>query len=400
LVANPEGSNSFFFLMWSISGLAEKQQPTFDAIFDSVEFSAPTTPQEPPPAADLVTYRRDEWGMSFDYPAAWDIMEESEESVILYHWAELTMFLVQVEEEEVEFSPEVFQALLEAFAGSEGDIEIGEPTSVTIGGYDAAATRVTAGVEGIEMTGPVAWVASPETGTSFLYVVLTVGALAEERQPTFDAIFDSVEFYAPTAPAPPPAVEGELQIINVSQYVDSGGTLHFVGEVQNNVGVTVEDVSVDVRLFDDEGEMLTDEEWSIPMNLIPDGDKSPFEVLFLEPPDEWATFEIEPSGEVADFMLKYTYSDLEIVEHASDIPDFGDYQITGQVRNTGDKDAQFVQVTITLYGADGSVVSVDYTFLEGDVLESGDTAPFEILIFGTAGPADSYRLQVQGTEAD
>ena len=99
-------------------------------------------------------------------------------------------------------------------------------------------------------------------------------------------------------------------------------------------------------------------------------------------------------------MLTYTYSDLEIVEHASETPYFGDYEISGLVKNTGDGDAESVQVTITLYHVDGDVVEVEYAFVEADVLEPGATSSFETTIFGTAAPMDSYGLLVQGTEAD
>jgi len=255
------------------------------------------------------------------------------------------------------------------------------------------------------MSGPITLVSDPKTGYSFLFLAWTAKPLLDQHQPTFDAIFDSVEFFPPRAALEQPAdastsIGGGLAILNESYFTDLGGTLRFVGEVQNNAGVAAEDVDVRVRLFDGDGALLTDEEWSISMNLIPAGDRAPFEVLFTRPPADWSTYTVDARAEQADFMLRYTYRDLEIVEHTSEAPDFGDYKITGLVRNTGDKIARFVQVSATLYDTEGAVVGVDHTFVEADLLEPGDTSAFEVLILSTSGSADAYSLLVQGTEAD
>ncbi len=158
-------------------------------------------PPTPTPAVKTATYRRDDWGIAFEYPADWNVMQETDDQVILIKEADLTVLLVQFVAEEVPFSPVVFRELLSVFAGPDGEIEIGEATSRIIGGQDAAATRITATVEGIEMTGPIVLVANPETGYSFMYLAWTLDALSEEKQPTFDAIFDSVEFFTPTVSA-------------------------------------------------------------------------------------------------------------------------------------------------------------------------------------------------------
>jgi hypothetical protein len=366
----------------------------------------PLPPAVTPTAAAVTAYSRDDWGLAFQHPAGWEIMAESDEQAILVHRADLTMFLVHFEARELGFSAEALRALLETFAGPAGDVEIGEAEEHTIGGQDAAMTQVSATIEGIEMSGSIALVTSPDGDSSFVLLAWTLKALSEQQQPTFDAIFDSVAFSPPRAsggtatPAPVVFQEDELEIINARHYADLGGTLHVVGEVWNKRDVAVEDVRVLVRLFDDDGAMLTDERWSITMNLIPAGDRSPFEVLFLDPPEYWFIYEMRASGEPADFMLVYTYTDLEIVKHSGQVPDHGNYQISGLVRNMGDKDAQFVQVTATLYDDEGTVVAMGYTYAEADVLQAGATSSFAMTFYDWAAPADSYRLLVQGTEAD
>ncbi|HUW08688.1 MAG TPA: FxLYD domain-containing protein [Anaerolineae bacterium] len=377
---------------------------------------APTpTPIAPPPTAtpepptpepvEMATYRRNEWGLAFQYPAEWQILEESGERTVLVSGAGLSMFMVHFAAQGLDLSPALLRSVLEDISAPGEEVVLGEAAWRSVGGYDAEVTRVTAMVAGTNMSGPMTLVSDPKTGYSFLFLAWTAKSQVDQQQPTFDAIFDSVEFFPPRAALEQPAgpatsIEGQLAILNESYFTSAGGTLRFVGEVQNDADVAAEDAYVRVQLFDGDGAQLTDEEWSIPMNLIPKGDRSPFEVLFIHPPADWSTYKVEARAEQADFMLRYTYSDLEIVEHSSQVPDFGDYKITGLVQNTGDKVARFVQVTATLYDSEGTVVAVDYTFVEADLLEPGDTSAFAVTLVGTSGPADSYRVQVQGTEAD
>ena len=368
--------------------------------------SPPTaTPEPPTPAVEMATHRRNEWGLAFQYPAGWQVLEESGARSVLVSGADLSMFLVQYEERELDFSPALLRSVLEGMVAPGEEFALEEAAWRSIGGYDAEVTRITATVEGLEMSGPITLVSDPKTGYSFLFLAWTAKPLLDQHQPTFDAIFDSVEFFPPRAaleqPADPsPPIERRLAILNESYSTDIGGTLRFVGEVQNNAEVAIEDVYVRVQLFDGDGAQLTDEEWSIPMNLILAGDRSPFEVLFIHPPADWSTYKVEARAEQADFMLRYTYRDLEIVDHTSEVPDFGDYKISGLVKNTGGKVARFVLATATLYDPEGTVVAVDYTFVEADLLDPGATSSFEMTILSSSGPADSYRLQAQGAEAD
>jgi hypothetical protein len=155
-----------------------------------------------------------------------------------------------------------------------------------------------------------------------------------------------------------------------------------------------------VRLLGRSGELLTDERWFVPVNLIPAGDRAPFEVLFTDPPQSWLSYDVQASGDPADFMLTYVYTDLEIAHHSGQVPEFGHFQISGLVRNTGRLDARFVQVTATLYDDEEAVVAVGYTFVEADVLKAGATSSFTLTFYDWAAPAADYRLLVQGTEAD
>jgi hypothetical protein len=220
----------------------------------------------------------------------------------------------------------------------------------------------------------------------------------------FAATLDSVTFFEPTEELQldPGSQDGEPELvpINVNHFVDLNGALRFVGEVENRSRGSAEEVETVVRLLDADGSLVAVEGWSIPMNLVPSGDRSPFAVVFVDPPPEWEDYEVLASGSPAGFMLTYTYSDLEFVTHAGLVMEGGEFGVSGTIKNVGDAPAEFVQITATVYGETGQVVGVDYTFAEADVLAPGEESAFGLSIWNLGGEGSTYRLLAQAAEAD
>lgn len=379
--------------------------PPTDTPVPPTDTPVPTDTPEPTPAADMDTYRNEVWGIAIDYPAGWDV-EESGDQVMLSKQSELTMLLVSALPGEMPLSAETLMQMANSFMGEGITINSEDIESGTIGGYDAAIAPLVADQDGIELAGRLALVAPADVDYTYLFVSITLSALWEQQAPLLEMMINSVEFFTPVAAPPEPTaapvsgVVEDLELANISNYVDAGGTLHFVGEVVNTGEVAVESVNVSIVLFDDAGAQIAMEEWAIPMNYIPAGQTSPFEVLFLDPPEGASRWEAYVDAIPADFMLDYTYADLVFSEHSSRAPDYGDLEILGVVENVGEFDATFVQVVATVYGAEGNVVAVDYTFVEADVLGAGESSPFTMTFVGMAGDPDRYVLLVQGAYSE
>ena len=86
----------------------------------------------------------------------------------------------------------------------------------------------------------------------------------------------------------------------------------------------------------------------------------------------------------------------EIMED-TDNPLADDYTATfvGNVKNNGTETMTAIQVAVTVYNADGEVVTVGQTWLDGD-LAPNETMPFEFEVQASEA-ADSFELYVQGS---
>ena len=129
----------------------------------------------------------------------------------------------------------------------------------------------------------------------------------------------------PSTAAVPPASNGtpfqhldDLEPTNVRFLKDPLGGLHFFGEVQNNGAVATEQVEVRVTLLDGDGVPVAAEAAAIPATLIPDGERSPFEVIIRNYPRNWASYQLQVGGEGADLNWRDRVAELEFLEETLD----------------------------------------------------------------------------------
>ena len=54
------------------------------------------------------------------------------------------------------------------------------------------------------------------------------------------------------------------------------------------------------------------------------------------------------------------------------------WTLVGQVKNSGNQIAQYVHISAAAYDAGGTLLDVDDTYTKLDVLNPGDSSPFEI----------------------
>lgn len=197
---------------------------------------------------------------------------------------------------------------------------------------------------------------------------------------------------------PNPDNEGEVSASNVTSYEDEG-TLHFIGLVENHRNVDIEFVKIHVLLRDEQG-VLTESEYSYSdREIIPIGEYSTFDVVFFDDVPAWTTYEISVESEENDFAENYT--DFEVISSTGQIGDFYEYEIFGELRNSGESDAEFVTVIAALYDSQDALVGVDYSYSEFDVVSAGGTSPFEIGFFSLAGDEVArYELFVEAEEVD
>jgi hypothetical protein len=240
----------------------------------------------------------------------------------------------------------------------------------------------------------------------FYLVLVLVAAQAEWDivAPTLDTMARSVALDAAQAGAvPTPTVvaarqsEG-LSVQNATLYQASTGSLYLVGEVANGSGQAYEDVQVTVSILDGAGTEVARERWAIQRELLPPGEKSALLAIFSQPPPGWASFGTTVEALPASFTLERVTSAFQVSEVVGSQPAFGDYALAGTVANTGEA-ARAIEITGTLYDAEGRVLAVETTTLEQDALAAGESAPFMLTFYTKAeGEVARHEVSVQGVK--
>lgn len=89
---------------------------------------------------------------------------------------------------------------------------------------------------------------------------------------------------------------------------------------------------------------------------------------------------------------------FELTQVGSTVSPVGWISVVGEVKNTGTVPLRYVKGIVTFY-KDGKIVQVGEGYTKLDVLEPGQSAPFETILPLPADQVNAYTVQVQGREA-
>lgn len=207
----------------------------------------------------------------------------------------------------------------------------------------------------------------PETLQIGQQIIIPVGELSPS------GVNDGAQFLLPT-PAPAAVV-----ITNTARFLTPVGSLWVLGEVYNPTGEPAENVQVRVGLMDEAGREIANDLTFTVLDFVPAGGRSPFGILFTEPPLGVAGFQAiivraEPSYNNANryAQLQVTAAQIERTEAA--------YRVTGTVLNGGPSNAVDARITVTVYDAEQRVTGYRHLALPDEQLTAGASLPFEVVI--------------------
>ena len=115
----------------------------------------------------------------------------------------------------------------------------------------------------------------------------------------------------------------------------------------------------------------------------------PAVILRLGRSDAFAEF-TKLDSELSDFYLK-----ARVKEQVDSLRSKGN-TISGEVKNTGDSKADFVQVVASLYGADGKIVGAANAYLEQSKVDPEGLSAFSVRLMNVSAPPAAYRIQFVG----
>jgi hypothetical protein len=204
----------------------------------------------------------------------------------------------------------------------------------------------------------------------------------------------------PTSPPPPPPPPPNTLTILPTHtwYVNEFGTLHIVGEVQNTTSQAAELVRIPVNFFDAAGTLVDTDYTYTTRDFIPAGETACFDILVSDPP-AWTTYQFEPVSfyQTDDPALRLTPTVVSAGLNGADR-----YRMLGQVRNDDVRRITYVQPVVTLYDATGAVLDCDYTYVQSNDLDPGQTSAFELNFWSRTTYTDvaTYRVVVDGNVAN
>jgi LysM repeat protein len=180
------------------------------------------------------------------------------------------------------------------------------------------------------------------------------------------------------------------------------GSLWCMGEIVNTSAFTLTNVQVHVALFGEAGERLTEVDAFADADLIPPGERSPFRVLFTNPPPGWATPQVSIVRGEAAGALDTSYLPIAITELDGQLSE-SQLQVSGVVQNaSADQTAGSVNIIVTTYDAQRLVTGVRQGTVELEgALAPGATAPFTLwLTFHGDTPVDFNVIALGRTPAE
>jgi len=188
----------------------------------------------------------------------------------------------------------------------------------------------------------------------------------------------------------------QIEILSMNAYIDTINTVHVVGEVENVGRAPATFVETAATLYDKDKNVLDTSFSYTYLDVLLPGEKSPFEVVFMgDAPSGIDSYRVQVQWHNAPG--ERPRRDIEILSHTGSTDQIGAYHIKGEVKNTGDQPATFVQIIATFYDADNKVVATAFTYTTLDTLGPSGTSPFELILTETSliEQTKSYRIIAQ-----
>lgn len=193
-------------------------------------------------------------------------------------------------------------------------------------------------------------------------------------------------------PTPTPV---DLQIEGLGFHRTPVDSLWCLGEVVNLSGQPAEEVQVEVSLHDEQGQLLASGAVFTELDILAAGGRAPFAILYPAAPASFAQYQTRILRGVPSTHLGPRYHDLVVTEDRGQWLGDDNYQVRGEVHNSGTADAEKVVVVVTLYDGEDHVVGARTVEIPAEVFLGGAMAPFEVTLT-PLGTVSRYDIQVQG----
>jgi len=190
----------------------------------------------------------------------------------------------------------------------------------------------------------------------------------------------------------------QIDILTHSGWLDSIGCYHVSGEVENIGDSPANFVKITATFYDSTDTVVATSFSYTMLEVLLPGRKSPFDILLTD---------TGQAAKVHHYSLSVTSSPadsiplgLEILSNSSYVDDVGCMHVVGEIKNVEAETTTYVMVVATFYNSTGHVVAAAFAYSDPSDIDSGQTAPFEILLTDTdrVSLVASYALTAQSDQ--
>jgi len=170
----------------------------------------------------------------------------------------------------------------------------------------------------------------------------------------------------------------EISILSHSGWLDSIGSYHVSGEVENVGDGAASFVRVTATFYDLSDTVVATFFPFAYLNVLLPGRKSPFEVILLD---------TTQAAKVHHYSLSVEFSatspipiGLEILSNSSYIDAVGFMHVVGEIKNVATGTATLVKVITTFYDQTGNVVATAFRYSSPSDISPGQKASFDLVL--------------------
>lgn len=176
---------------------------------------------------------------------------------------------------------------------------------------------------------------------------------------------------APT-PLPPDAVL--LGLLSENSFTDGFNTLTIAGEVRNDSALDVGQTNIAVTFYDANGTLIDTASGETILDILPPGIISPF-IITLSRPAGMASYSLRAVARPVELVLN---KQLSIIEQRRFEDEAGFLHIKGVVKNVGTSVSKRTKVAAVIYGRDGRVINVGFTYTQPPTVAPGGEATYDV----------------------
>jgi hypothetical protein len=166
-----------------------------------------------------------------------------------------------------------------------------------------------------------------------------------------------------------------LGLLSQNNFTDNFNTLTIAGEVRNDSNQDVGQTNITITFYDAAGAIIDMAHGETMLEVIPPGETSPF-LITLTRPTGLASYSVRA---VARPVTPRSKAQLAVVEVKRFEDEAGFFHIKGVIQNVGNIVAKRTKVAAVIYGRDGRVINVGFTYVTPPNLAPGEQASYDVI---------------------